>query len=90
MAPNKESKRLPRNPAPVMMKEKFESWGREKRLIRMAPMREARRPRGVIPPEEPGSTFLRFFNEMGFIRERSPISVPHVSELAAARDPRKR
>lgn len=53
-----------------------------------APMRKPEVPRAVTPPDVPTGTFSNVIMSLGLLREKMPISVPQVSAVAAANDPR--
>ena len=91
MAPASESTIAPRKPpnrAASAMISLFPLPGSPPKDKMKAPAIAPAVPTGVIPPEVPGSTCLKFKMLTGLIPDRRPISVAHVSAVAAAREPR--
>ncbi len=92
VAPITESIKAPSIPLiTIIMNKLINDSLSEKRPLKVkipAPMKKPEVPRAVTPPDLPTGTFSNVIISLGSLGEKMPISVPHVSAVAAANDPR--
>jgi len=92
VAPMMESIKAPSIPLiTIIMNKLINDSVSEKRPLKVkipAPMKKPEVPRAVTPPDLPTGTFSNVIISLGLLGEKMPISVPQVSAVAAANDPR--
>ncbi len=92
VAPMTESIKAPSIPLITIIMNKLNngsvSGNRPLKVKIPAPMKKPEVPRAVTPPDLPTGTFSNVIMSLGLLRDKMPISVPQVSAVAAANDPR--
>src|SRR6266566_9800990 len=87
VAPSSESNSIPRTPATTTATATLGSNRKANAAIKAAPAIPPTVPTSVIPPSVPAGTGLPVVISRGGLREYRPISVAHVSAVAAASAP---